>query len=493
MKFSLSFKLILVFSVIVLVSIFSIAYYYYYYESRDIIKSQISKDLSAIAEGTEGQIFLFFDRIKIESADWSSDGYIRQQTDELVKTGNQDFAKSIKEHLLKNKMPLDLLVIVTDVLDVDMKVIASSDEKRVGVFEEEHAEGASKEELMALKYGEATISQVRIEQASEIAGGVHPEYPVFHSLTPIKSSDNETTIGFLLLHFSNDNLNKIVQGVWQVEEGALSGQEFILNQKTSEMFLVNKDGFMITQSRFIGNSILNQKIDSLVTRECFNDKKEYNGSYVGYLGREVQVASMCLIDYDIVLLAEIETDEFFSPLKSGRNNVVAFGLVIWAISTALIFALSNFLLKNIKTISDVANSVAKNNFNIRANIKSRDEIGDLANTFNHMLDNIERSKIESEDLNKKLHDSYSKIRESEVSLELKIRERTKELEDIKATLEIRVHEKTAELQNRLDDLEKFRKLTTGRELRMIELKEEINILKNKLGRGGGTYRIDPHI
>ena len=481
MKLSLSSKFILVFSVVVFILISSISFYSYY-KSKNIIGDQIEKDLSAIAEGVEGQVFIFFDKIKMESANWSSDGFIRQQTEELVKTGNQGSSNALKEHLLKNKLPLDPSVLVADILDVDMRTIASSDERRVGISEEEHAEGVDKKELLTLRYGETIISQVRIEQESEISGGIHPEYPVFHSLVPIKSIDNETTIGFLLLHFSNDNLNKIVQGVLQVEKGALSGQEFILNQKTAEIFLVNKDGFMTTQSRFVKDSILSQKIDNPATRACLDNKKEYKGNYIGYLGLDVQVASMCLVDYGVVLLAEIGTDEIFSPIIKARNDIILFGVIIWTIGSIFVFFLSNFILKNIKTIHDVANSVAKNNFGDRVNIKTRDEIGDLANAFNLMLDNVERSKIKETDLNSELTDLYTKVKKSEFSLEEKIKDRTKELEDIKATLEMRIHEKTSELQGRLNDLEKFRRLTVGRELRMVELKEEIENLKNRLGR-----------
>lgn len=481
-RISLAYKLVSFFSASVFL-IISIVVVYSYVESSAILEYQTKHDLAAIAEGTEGQILIFFEKIKMQSTSWSSDVFMRQQTEELVKTNNQDFAKALRSHLLKNKMSLDPLVVVADILNTDMKTIASSDERRVGVEEHEHAEGKSKEELMALKYGQALISQVTIEQASEIVGGIHPEYPVFHSLTPIKSSDNETTIGFLLLHFSADNMNKIVGGSFQVELGALSGQEFILNQKTAEMFLVNKDGFIITPSRFIEGAVLNKRIDNPATQACFKDKKEYSGSYVGYLGKEVQVASMCLVNYDIILLAEIGTDEIFAPLIEERNDTIILTILLWIASVIGIFLFSRIFLKNILEINKVANKIKGGDFSVRARVKSRDEVGDLANVFNLMLDDIEHSRAEIDEFNKKLQESSRELEKLNFSLEGKIKERTRELEEIKATLELRVHEKTVELQERLSELEKFKRLTTGRELRMIELKEEIENLKRKAGGG----------
>ncbi len=65
-------------------------------------------------------------------------------------------------------------------------------------------------------------------------------------------------------------------------------------------------------------------------------------------------------------------------------------------------------------------------------------------------------------------------------LEIKIESRTKELERLAESLDEQVKEKTKELQNKLEELERFNRLAIGRELRMIELKEEIKKLKEEL-------------
>jgi len=77
--------------------------------------------------------------------------------------------------------------------------------------------------------------------------------------------------------------------------------------------------------------------------------------------------------------------------------------------------------------------IKKGNFAEKALIDSRDEIGKLANSFNDMVDTLEKSNM---------------------NIEKKIQERTSELE-------------------------KVNKYMTGRELRMLELKKEIEKLKAK--------------
>jgi len=52
-------------------------------------------------------------------------------------------------------------------------------------------------------------------------------------------------------------------------------------------------------------------------------------------------------------------------------------------------------------------------------------------------------------------------------------------------LDQRVKERTRELQEKMEELGKFNKLAVGRELKMIELKEEIQKLKEELEKYKG--------
>lgn len=73
-----------------------------------------------------------------------------------------------------------------------------------------------------------------------------------------------------------------------------------------------------------------------------------------------------------------------------------------------------------------------------------------------------------------------KLKEAKTSLEIRIQARTKELEELTEKLEGQIEKRTRELQDKIRESEKFNRLAVGRELKMIELKEEIKRLKEEL-------------
>ena len=83
-------------------------------------------------------------------------------------------------------------------------------------------------------------------------------------------------------------------------------------------------------------------------------------------------------------------------------------------------------------------------------------------------------------INFELRKAKEILEETKASLEIKIKTKTKRLQELNRSLEEQVRERTKELQKRLKELEDFRKVAVGRELRIIELKKEVNNLKKAL-------------
>ncbi len=85
-------------------------------------------------------------------------------------------------------------------------------------------------------------------------------------------------------------------------------------------------------------------------------------------------------------------------------------------------------------------------------------------------------------LEQEVKEKTKELEEAKSVLEIKVKARTQELEELARNLDEKVKERTKELQNRVDELERFHKLTIGRELKMVELKREIERLKGESGK-----------
>jgi len=91
---------------------------------------------------------------------------------------------------------------------------------------------------------------------------------------------------------------------------------------------------------------------------------------------------------------------------------------------------------------------------------------------------INSLRISTKELTKK----EKELREERASLTIKVKARTKELEELTQSLDKKVQERTKQLQTRINQLERFTKLTVGREIRMSELKKEIEKKEEEIKR-----------
>lgn len=132
--------------------------------------------------------------------------------------------------------------------------------------------------------------------------------------------------------------------------------------------------------------------------------------------------------------------------KGIQISLLAIALLLFVILASTLSIVVS-IVTPIKKIQDGVREITDGNMDTRIEIKGSDELSELANSFNQMTAALKKSK--SEIL------FYSE------------------------NLEKRVKDKTKELDAKLSELETFNKLLVGRELKMMDLKKEVENLKTQ--------------
>jgi len=177
--------------------------------------------------------------------------------------------------------------------------------------------------------------------------------------------------------------------------------------ETGEVYIVNDGSLMLSESRFIEDVIFKQKVNTVPVEKCFREGEEHIGFYPDYRGIQIYGSSYCADDLGFVLLAEIDEAETVEPILILQDRIFQTGLLITTGMAIIAFAISRTMSKPLIKLKNAANKVAYGNFDVRTNIKTRDEIGELSYAFDSMAQKLQDSLIEikeKEDVIKKQED-----------------------------------------------------------------------------------------
>ena len=164
--------------------------------------------------------------------------------------------------------------------------------------------------------------------------------------------------------------------------------------ESGEIYIVNSDFLMLSESRFIENTIFNQRVDTIPVQKCFNEGIDHVGPYLDYRGIPIYGSSYCAEDLGFVLLAEIDESETIQPILTLQERIFETGILITTGMAIIAFIVSRTLSKPLIKLKNAANTIAGGNFDVRTKIKTKDEIGELSHAFDSMAQKLQESLIE---------------------------------------------------------------------------------------------------
>ena len=193
-----------------------------------------------------------------------------------------------------------------------------------------------------------------------------------NAISPIMSDDNSKKLGMLLLVTDMRNFEPIFMDRSGLKE-------------TGEVYLVDLEKIMLSESRFIEDAQFNQIVNTFAVQQCLEHNLDVHGEiYLDYRGEEIIGYSKCMIDNGAVFLVEADLQELTSSLDIFQN-----GFLIVFVTTILVFLIFSFyvgrkIAKPITRLNKFANEIALGNFDSKIEIKEKDEIGQLAHVMTNM-------------------------------------------------------------------------------------------------------------
>lgn len=357
--------------------------------SEDALKKSTLAQLSMGAEYKVGEIHLFLEILKINTTDFASDGFIKN---ELIKITNKfSSAQNLNDHLRQNKLPTQSELIFIDVVNTHGLIIASTLDSRIG---RNLSEQLYYQKGLSQSYVAKFNSNINLQLLGAVA-------------SPIFSSDKiQSTLGVLVNHYRMNKIQDLFSGEMLYSLGAKSEHRIL--SASESIYMLTLEGRGITTSE---KSLIESKhsfdFDTFPIKQARQLNKESKGIWKNHLGTSVLGVSIIaeIDDLKFILLAEQEIDQAFKFVNTLKYQFYLLLTFTVAVIIILSLLLAYFIVKPLKKVMDSFDIIASGEFNVDIKqTNQHDELGSLVNKFNNMATKLKKMKAVSDHKNQQLLD-----------------------------------------------------------------------------------------
>jgi signal transduction histidine kinase len=191
------------------------------------------------------------------------------------------------------------------------------------------------------------------------------------------------------------------RGMGESVETYIVGHDFLM--RTDSRFLVDDRGKYLEALRkrgvpedtialiqSTGTSILYQRVETAATKAALAGATgiriidDYRGVPVLSSFSPLGVDGL-----DWVIISEVDTREAFASIVHLQENLIFTALIMLLVGAVAGYLLSTTIARPLKRLSDTSEQFGNGDLHARADLTSKDELGDLAATFNSMADKLQ--------------------------------------------------------------------------------------------------------
>ncbi len=380
-----------------------------YVYMHDSTKEEVLKQLRSNAHSINSQLNLLLSKRRFRVADFSSDGYIRDCVEKISyhPLEYSQIVEKLNTHLIANKKSLDPDILDVEILDHTGKVIASTSREQMGK-DNSHTDYFRIPFLSQEQTGPYFADAI---DPSENHGKLRLVFSsiltdkIIHKPIGVLVTTVKGTILQNILHETKPQSNKIDSA-----------------EHNGTIYIVNSEKLMLADSSDTANVGFGNIIDTIEVQQVIDTKKEFSGICKNYKGDRVLCTALYVPETNWVILSEKNVKVAFLPLARITHIFAISGGVALLLVFIFAFVVSGKINSVIGNLLEGIRRIASGDLNHPiAVIRSKDEIGELSESFVKM--------------SKKLRISHEKLEEHSRTLEQKVEERAGELREANRKLQ----------------------------------------------------------
>jgi len=296
---------------------------YYYTQTINSMEQEVYKHLESIAQSRASHIETLL-----------------EEEEEIAR--NLALIGKIERLLLRSKSDSDYNAQIKSVRERLQKTVDSSDQiLSIGVIDENNIViSSTNSELIGWDYSKSIFFKENSKEETRIQFSKDPTLGItLNIVSPIYNSETKEYLGLIEVLVDSEEIDKIVLDKTGIGE-------------TGETYMINNAGYLLTPPLFGEGSILEFKIDSLNSRECFlpsEKSKIHTGHeavkiFLDYRGEKVVGTHRYLPEVGWCLLAEIDEEEILSEQRELFQRITLMIIVsITVIVTIIGFFIGRYL------------------------------------------------------------------------------------------------------------------------------------------------------
>jgi len=306
-----------------------------YIGAKKILIQQTSQSFKSIALSRSAHVKTFLKLIKSRAIDFSSDGKIKDCLYYLPDNQEKCTYEDLTNHLIINKLPVDENLYGVFVLDKNGQVVGTTNSAK------NIKKDFSSDPVFLEGKKNVYINDIFFDQEFNHVG-------IFVSVPVIRANE---FVGVIVNRIKPDFLYEILMDRTGIGS-------------TGETYLVNKDGYIISPSRFRNDVILKQKVDTENLKQCFqsftksdsdqelkkHEKDEIPDVFIDYRGKQVLATHGHLDEVNWCLSAKIDKNETVVLLSTKLLKFAFLILIAGLIMTIFFICLAGHFIRKIKDV-----------------------------------------------------------------------------------------------------------------------------------------------